>query len=323
MTYPHVPVLLDMCVELLGHGIEEARARGIAPVVIDFTLGMGGHSEGILRAFDDVHVIGIDRDPAAIEIATSRLAPFGSRFEAVCTSDDNIAQVLEQRGNPPISGVLFDLGVSSLQLDDDARGFSYSRDTPLDMRMNPTEGISAADVLATYSENDLTRIISTYGEERYARKIARAIVADREHTQWTTTQQLADLIGRIVPDPKNQRKRSHPAKRTFQALRIEVNDELGNITRALPAALSALHLGGVAVVESYQSGEDTIVKRIFRQGTTVQAPPDLPVVPDHLKPWLEEIVRGAYKAPQEEIDHNPRAASVRLRAVRKIGVDPA
>lgn len=323
MTYPHVPVLLDMCVELLGRGVEQARERNIKPLVIDFTLGMGGHSEGVLRAFDDVSVIGIDRDPNAIDIASSRLAPFQSRFEAVCTSDDHIAEVLAERGNPPVSGVLFDLGVSSLQLDDDERGFSYSRDTPLDMRMNPTEGMSAADVLATYSEQDLTRIISTYGEERYARKIARAIVADREHTPWTSTKQLADLIGRIVPDPKHQRKRSHPAKRTFQALRIEVNDELGNITRALPVALSALHIGGVAVVESYQSGEDTIVKRIFRAGTTTQAPPDLPVVPDHLKPWLKEIVRGAYKAPQEEIDNNPRAASVRLRAVQKIGDDPA
>ena len=316
--YPHVPVLLNRCVELLGIGVTAARNAGLTPLIIDFTLGMGGHSEGILSAYPDVQLIGIDRDPIAIATAGERLAGFGARFTAVHTTADDIEAVLAERGNPPVSGVLYDLGVSSLQLDDDERGFSYSRDTALDMRMNPTVGITAAQVLNTYSAAELTRIISTYGEERYARKIAHAIVADREQRPWESTRQLAELIGRLVPDPKNKMKRSHPAKRTFQALRIEVNDELGNIERSLPAALTALHLGGVAVVESYQSLEDTIVKRIFRSGTHSAAPPDLPVVPEHLQPWLQEIVRGAEKAPRSEVDVNPRAASVRLRAVQKV-----
>lgn len=322
MHYPHVPVLLNLCTELLGKGIEHARAADIAPLVIDFTLGMGGHTEGILQTFDDVHVKGIDRDPHAIGIATTRLRAFGDRFEAVCCTDDQIATLLQEWNHPPVSGVLFDLGVSSLQLDDDARGFSYARDTALDMRMNPTAGPTAADVLNTYSEADLTNVIHTYGDERYARKIARAVVQDRQQRPWETTKQLADLISRIVPDPKGPKK-SHPAKRTFQALRIEVNDELGNLRRALPVALHALHVGGVAVIESYQSGEDTIVKNILRSGTTTQAPPDLPVVPEHLKPWLTELVRGAVKAPEEEIERNARAASVRLRAVQKTGVGPS
>lgn len=321
-TYPHIPVLKDLCTELLGVGVEAARQAEFTPVVVDCTLGMGGHAEAILETYPDVTVLGIDRDPQAIQIASERLARFGTRFASFNTTDDQIGEVLEASGNPPVSGVLFDLGVSSLQLDDDARGFSYSRDTPLDMRMNPEVGLTAADILNTYSEERLSQIIANYGEERFAKKIARAVVTDRDITPWETTKQLADLIARIVPDPKGHKK-SHPAKRTFQALRIEVNDELGHLRRALPVALSALHIGGVAVVESYHSGEDSLVKAIFRAGTTTQAPPDMPVVPEHLKPWLTDLVRGAKKATQEEIDLNSRATPVRLRAVQKIGDEPA
>lgn len=318
--YAHVPVLLDRCVELLGVGIEAAREQGRRPVVVDCTLGMGGHSEGVLEAFDDVLLIGIDRDPDAIALASERLDRFGDRFVAAHTTDDELLTVLAENGVPDhgLSGALFDLGVSSLQLDEDERGFSYSRPAPLDMRMNREDPLTAAVVLNTYSEDDLTRIISEYGEERFARKIARIVVADRAERPWETSDQLAAMLQRVIPEQKNARKRSHPAKRTFQALRIEVNRELDILRTALPDALTALHLGGVVVVESYQSLEDTIVKRVFKDGTSVKAPPGLPVVPEHLQPWLKEIVRGAEKADADEIAHNARAASVRLRAVQRI-----
>ncbi|GAA2005774.1 16S rRNA (cytosine(1402)-N(4))-methyltransferase RsmH [Brevibacterium samyangense] len=318
--YAHVPVLLDRCVELLGVGIEAAREQGRRPVVVDCTLGMGGHSEGVLEAFDDVLLIGIDRDPDAIALASERLDRFGDRFVAAHTTDDELLTVLAENGVPDhgLSGALFDLGVSSLQLDEDERGFSYSRPAPLDMRMNREDPLTAAVVLNTYSEDDLTRIISEYGEERFARKIARIVVADRAERPWETSDQLAAMLQRVIPEQKNARKRSHPAKRTFQALRIEVNRELDILRTALPDALTALHLGGVVVVESYQSLEDTIVKRVFKDGTSVKAPPGLPVVPEHLQPWLKEIVRGAEKADADEIAHNARAASVRLRAVQRV-----
>jgi 16S rRNA (cytosine1402-N4)-methyltransferase len=319
----HVPVMLQRCVELLGRGVVAARDLGLPPVVVDATLGMGGHSAGILREFPDVRLIGIDRDPQAIAEASARLASFGERFTAVHTTDDELPEVLSAHRIEHISGALFDLGVSSLQLDEDERGFSYSRPAPLDMRMNPEDPLTAAEVLNGYSESELARIISEYGEERYARKIARIIVTDRRERPWSTSDQLADMLQRVVPDSKAARKRSHPAKRTFQALRIEVNRELEILESALPAALRALHIGGVAVVESYQSLEDTIVKRIFRSGTTSAAPPELPIVPDHLQPWLTDLTRGAEKAHTAEIEMNPRAASVRLRAVAKTKEQPS
>lgn len=316
--YPHIPVMLTRCVELIARGVTAVRESGHTPVVADMTLGMGGHSAGILAAAPDIEVIGIDRDPEALDVARRRLAGFGSRFHAVQATDDELPQVLADHGVDALAGALFDLGVSSLQLDDDERGFSYARDTALDMRMDQSGPLTAADVLNGYSEERLRTVLREYGEERQAARIARVIVTDRSQRPWRTTAQLAQMIGRVVPDPPGKRKRSHPAKRTFQALRIEVNDELGILSRALPAALHALAVGGTCVVESYQSLEDGIVKRIFRQGSTVQAPPDLPVVPEHLQPWLREIVRGAHKATAAEIADNPRAASVRLRAVEKI-----
>lgn len=320
--FPHTPVLLERCVSLLGIGVDAVSQTSTAPVVADLTLGMGGHSEGILEAFPHVRVIGIDRDTDAIGVAAARLERFADRFTAVHARDDELPAVLEDLGVESLAGALFDLGVSSLQLDEDERGFSYSRPAPLDMRMDQQRGLTAADVLNTYSEADLARIISQYGEERFAKKIARIIVTDRDTTPWQTSDQLASMLARVVPDSGSSRKRSHPAKRTFQALRIEVNAELDILGAALPAALSSLAVGGVAVVESYQSLEDIAVKQVFRAGTRSQAPPDLPVVPDHLKPWLKEIVRGSQKADAAEIEANPRAASVRLRAVQKIAQDP-
>ncbi|MCT2183445.1 16S rRNA (cytosine(1402)-N(4))-methyltransferase RsmH [Brevibacterium casei] len=318
MNAQHVPVLLERVVELLGVGVAAARDQGRTPVIVDGTLGMGGHAEAVLRAFPDVHLVGIDRDLEAIAIATKRLAPFAERTDIVHAVDDELPRVLADLGIEAISGILLDLGVSSLQLDEDDRGFSYSRPAPLDMRMDQSRGRTAAEVLATYPEAELRRILREYGEEKMAGKIAKIIVTDRETTPWETSDQLAAILARVLPEGK---KRSHPAKRTFQALRIEVNDELGVLRTALPAALEALHVGGVAVIESYQSLEDTIVKRIFRAGTVSQAPPDLPVVPEHLQPWLREIVRGAEVADEEEAETNPRAKSVRLRAVVKIRED--
>ncbi len=315
MNAQHVPVLLARVVELIGVGVAAARAQGITPVVVDGTLGMGGHAEAVLTAFPDVHLVGLDRDRDAIAIASARLQPFADRTDIVHAVDDELPGVLDDLGIDAISAILLDLGVSSLQLDEDERGFSYSRPAPLDMRMDQTQALTAAEVLATYSEADLRRILKDYGEEKMAGKIAKIIVADRAETPWTTSDQLAAMLTRVLPDTK---KRSHPAKRTFQALRIEVNDELGVLRTALPAALEALHLGGVAVIESYQSLEDTIVKKIFRAGTHTQAPPDPPVVTEHMQPWLREIVRGAEVADEEEAESNPRAKSVRLRAVEKI-----
>lgn len=315
MNAQHTPVLRERVVELIGHGVDAAGRHGHTPVVVDGTLGMGGHSEAILTAFPEVHLIGIDRDLQAIDIATKRLTPFSDRTDIVHAVDDELPQVLADLGVDAISAILLDLGVSSLQLDEDERGFSYSRPAPLDMRMDRTQQLTAAEVLATYSEAELRRILRDYGEEKMAGRIAKIIVSDRQHTPWETSQQLAAMLSRVIPETK---KKSHPAKRTFQALRIEVNDELGVLRTALPAALEALHIGGVAVIESYQSLEDTIVKKIFRTAATAQAPPDMPVVPEELQPWLKEIVRGAELADEEEAETNPRAKSVRLRAVEKI-----
>lgn len=314
---PHTPVLLERCVELLGHGVAAAEAEGTPPVIVDATLGAGGHSEGILEAFPQVQLIGIDRDPTALEIAGKRLAGYGERFQAFHATDDEMASVIARAGHTGVSGVLFDLGVSSMHLDEDARGFSYARSAPLDMRMDPGDELTAAQVLNTYPEAELARILRDYGEERYARKIARVIVTDRDETPWETSDQLVAMLQRVIPQPAGQRNRSHPAKRTFQALRIEVNAELDILRSALNQALEAVHVGGVVVVESYQSLEDTIVKRAFRAGLESQAPADLPVIPPDLQPWLSALTRGAEKAPAEEIEINPRAASVRLRAVQK------
>lgn len=317
--FAHTPVLLERCVELVGIGVAAARDAGVDPVVVDGTLGMGGHAEGILAAFPDVRVIGLDRDAEALARARQRLESYGERLVPVQAVDDELESVLDDLGIDRISSLLLDLGVSSLQLDEDERGFSYSRPAPLDMRMDQSRGMTAADVLNTYAEADLVRVIRDYGEERQARRIARAVVADREKRPWETSDQLAGLLERVVGDGPAKRKRSHPAKRTFQALRIEVNRELDSLSTALPAALRRLHIGGTAVIESYQSLEDVIVKRIFAAGTQDQAPPELPVVPDDLKAWLVPLTRGAEKADDDEIGRNPRSASVRLRAVQKIG----
>jgi 16S rRNA (cytosine1402-N4)-methyltransferase len=313
MTTPaHVPVLLDRVVALLQPALDHEGA-----VLVDATLGLGGHSEAVLTRCALARVVGIDRDPEALRRAGERLAPFGDRFTGVHATYDAIPEVLSDLGIAEADGVLFDLGVSSMQLDLAERGFAYREDAPLDMRMDPTTGPTAADVLNTYSRPELARILHEYGEERFAGRIAAAIVRERDREPFSRSARLVELLYDQIPAPA-RRTGGHPAKRTFQALRMEVNDELGVLRRALPAAIDALAVGGRVVVESYQSLEDRLVKRAFAAVTRLDVPPDLPVVPEDRQPALRLVTRGAERAGADEIAANPRAASVRLRAVERI-----
>jgi 16S rRNA (cytosine1402-N4)-methyltransferase len=313
MTTPsHDPVLLDRVVALLQPALDHAGA-----VLVDATLGLGGHSEAVLTRCELARVVGIDRDPEALGLAADRLAPFGDRFRGVHATYDEIPDVLADLGLDHADGVLFDLGVSSLQLDVADRGFAYRQDAPLDMRMDPTSGRTAADVLNTYSQAELTRVLREYGEERFAPRLARAIVREREREPFSTSARLVELLYAEIPAPA-RRTGGHPAKRTFQALRIEVNDELGVLRRAVPAAIDAVSVGGRVVVESYHSLEDRLVKQAFAAVTTVDVPPDLPFIPEDRQPALRLVTRGAERAGEHEIAVNPRAASVRLRAVERI-----
>jgi 16S rRNA (cytosine1402-N4)-methyltransferase len=308
----HVPVMLDRVLALL-----DPVAGGASAVVVDATLGLGGHAAALLARHPDLHLIGIDRDAAALDRSRARLAAHVDRLTLVHGVYDSLPAVLAAAGVERVDGVLFDLGVSSMQLDADERGFSYSRDTDLDMRMDPSSGKTAAEVVNTYSVAELSRVLQEYGEERFARRIAKAIERERAVAPLTSSVRLADLVRDAVP-AATRRTGGHPAKRTFQALRIEVNDELGALERALPAAVTALRLGGRLVVLAYQSLEDRIVKRTFVAGASSTAPPDLPIVPPEALPKLRLLTRGAEQADEVELAANPRAASVRLRAVERI-----
>ncbi|UYM05361.1 16S rRNA (cytosine(1402)-N(4))-methyltransferase RsmH [Solicola gregarius] len=311
----HIPVMLDRVLDLF----EPALAGRTAPVVVDATLGLGGHAEALLTRFPAVRLLGIDRDPAALSAAHERLAPFADRLDTAETTYDRIGEVLESYEIGAADGVLLDLGVSSMQLDRTERGFSYAHDAPLDMRMGDS-GPTAADVLNTYSAVDLARVLREYGEERFARRIAEAVVRERAEAPFTTSEQLVALIREQIPAPA-RRTGGNPAKRTFQALRIEVNDELAVLRRAMPAALDALAPGGRVVAMAYHSLEDRIVKRAFAAVTASQAPPDLPVVPPELQPSYRLVTRGAEQASGAEIETNARARSVRVRAVERLA-DP-
>ena len=312
MTRPtHDPVLLDRVVALLAPALDHEGA-----VLIDATLGLGGHTEAVLSRCELARVIGIDRDPAALELAGERLKPFGARFTGVHAVYDEIPGVLEELGLTQVDAVFFDLGVSSMQLDLPERGFAYAVDAPLDMRMDGTTGQSAADVLNTYSVGELTRVLRDYGEEKFARKIAGAVVRQRETEPFTTSAGLVELLYAEIPAPA-RRTGGHPAKRTFQALRMEVNDELAVLRRAIPAAIDAIGVGGRVVVESYHSLEDRLVKQAFTAVTKSTVPEDLPFVPEGSEPSLRLITRGAEQANAEEEAANPRAASVRLRAIER------
>src|SRR4051794_20950517 len=313
MTNPrHVPVLLDRVVALLTPALDHEGA-----VLVDATLGLGGHSEAVLSSCSLARVVGIDRDPAALELASRRLAPYGDRFTGVHAVYDEIEDVLDDLGLSAVDAVLFDLGVSSMQLDVRERGFAYAEDAPLDMRMDGTVGITAAEVLNTYEPADLTRILREYGEEKFAPKIARAVVREREREPFTRSGRLVELLYAEIPAPA-RRTGGHPAQRTFQALRMEVNDERAVLPRAIPPAVDGISVGGRVVVESYHSLEDRLVKQAFTAATRLDVPVDLPFVPEGSEPALRLVTRGAEKAGPDEIAQNPRAASVRLRAIERV-----
>jgi 16S rRNA (cytosine1402-N4)-methyltransferase len=314
-TPRHVPVLLDRVVALLTPALDHSDA-----VLVDATLGLGGHSEAVLARCELARVIGIDRDPRALELSRERLAPYGDRFTAVHAVYDEIPDVLADLGLPAhegVDGVLFDLGVSSMQLDLPERGFAYAVDAPLDMRMDSGQGPTAADVLNTYDAPELLRVLREYGEERHARRIVDAIVRERSREPFTSSGRLVALLYEVIPAPA-RRTGGHPAKRTFQALRMEVNDELRVLERAIPAAIDAIGVGGRVVVESYHSLEDRMVKRAFTAATRSDVPEDLPFVPEGHEPALRLVTRGAEQANTAEIAENPRAASVRLRAIERV-----
>ena len=322
-AHGHVPVLLDRCVDLLAPALTRNGADGIGAVLVDATLGAGGHAERFLTQFPGLRLIGLDRDPNALRIAGERLSGFGDRVLLVRTRYDGIEGVLGETGYwaTKVDGVLFDLGVSSMQLDRTERGFSYSSDAPLDMRMDPDAPLTAADVVNTYDERALARVLREFGEERFAGRIAAQIIRRRVSRPFTTTSELVELLYQAIPAPA-RRTGGHPAKRTFQALRIAVNGELDSLRDALPAALGALTPGGRIVVMAYQSLEDRIVKNQFSAATASKTPPGLPVeLPGH-EPEFVALTRGAERAAAEEIALNPRSASVRLRALEKVGGYP-
>jgi 16S rRNA (cytosine1402-N4)-methyltransferase len=303
----------DRCIDLLSPLI----ASSSNPVVVDATLGLGGHTEALLQKFPHLTVIGIDRDLDAIAKATVRLAPFAERFMTAHSTFDHISDVVESFGYKHIDGALFDLGVSSMQLDQSERGFSYSQDAPLDMRMDRTQSLTAGEIINTYEPGQLVRILRTYGEEKFATRIVEAIVKQRAIAPMNSTAQLAEIVKEAIP-AATRRTGGNPAKRTFQALRIETNDELGAITRALPAALELLNVGARLVVMSFQSLEDRIVKQLFVASTTSGTPRDLPFELPELAAKFSMISRGSETPTDIELEENSRSQSVRLRALERV-----
>lgn len=310
---PHMPVMLD---EVVGLFLDAP-----AGVFLDATLGAGGHALGVARARRDrwgsATVIGIDRDPDALAVATTRFsAQPDVTLDTARVRFDQLADQVAARGRPEVAGVLFDLGVSSMHLDRPERGFSWRFEAPLDMRMGPDAPQTAAELLATTSTQDLARILRTWGEERHARRIADAIAAARPVT---TTTQLARVVAEAMPAGAAARDRGHPARRTFQALRIAVNGELDALERALPQAIDVLVPGGVVATLAYHSLEDRIAKRTFAHAASdCTCPPDLPVCACDKVPTVEPIIRKPARASAAEITDNPRASAARLRAVRKL-----
>ena len=312
-TTEHVSVMRDRCVDLLSPAI----AAATNPVVVDATLGLGGHTEALLQKFPHLTVIGIDRDLDAIAKASARLAPFADRLKTAHSTFDGISDVVKGFGYKQINGALFDLGVSSMQLDQPERGFSYSQDAPLDMRMDRTQSLTAGEIINTYEPGQLVRILRTYGEEKFATRIVESIVKQRAIAPLNSTTQLAEMVKEAIP-AATRRTGGNPAKRTFQALRIETNDELGTITRALPAALELLSVGARLVVMSFQSLEDRIVKQLFVASTTSGTPRNLPFELPEYAAKFSMITRGSETPTDVELEENSRSASVRLRAVERV-----
>ena len=310
----HVPVLLDTSVELLAPALQEPGS-----IHVDATLGMGGHAAAVLQAAPHAHLVGIDRDPQALELARERLdrAGVGERATLVHATYDEIPEVLAELGLPGAHGVMMDLGLSSFQIDTADRGFSYAVDAPLDMRMDTSsDGPPAADLLRDLPEAEIARLLRDLGDERFAKRIARRIVEQRESAPLTRSGELVELLERAIP-AASKASGGHPAKRTFQALRIAVNEELEILASAIESALDCLHVGGRIVVESYHSGEDRLVKTAFARRTRSTAPPGLPVELEEHRPSFAPLVRGAMQADDTERDTNSRAASVRLRALTR------
>lgn len=305
----HTPVLLERCVELF----EPALSRPGA-IYVDATLGLGGHSEAMLTKFPELRLVGIDRDTDALDKSQERLAQFADRIDLVHAKHEEIGQVLDGLDISHVDGILFDLGVSSMQLDQRARGFSYNADAPLDMRMNQTDELTAATVVNTYAPGELVRVLREYGEEKNAKRIVSELVRRREAKPLTTTGELVEVIDAAIPAPA-RRTGGNPSKRTFQALRIEVNQELIDLDQALQAGIDHLRIGGRMIVLSYHSLEDRIVKRRFAAGSTANVPHGLPVIPDDSRPFLRLLTRGGEVASEEEVGGNRRATSAKLRAV--------
>jgi 16S rRNA (cytosine1402-N4)-methyltransferase len=309
----HVPVLRERVLALLAPVLDRPGA-----VVVDATVGLGGHAEALLRAHPDVTLVGLDRDADALARSEHRLAPYADRVHLVHAVYDQMPAVLDRLGLPGVAGALFDLGVSSLQLDEAARGFAYAQDAPLDMRMDQDGGgKTAADVINTYSVSELTVVLRTYGEERFARRIAQAIERARQQAPLSSTGQLAELVRAAIPAAARSTG-GNPAKRTFQALRIEVNGELDAVRAALPSAVDALALSGRIVVLAYHSLEDRIAKKVLAVGAADRTPADLPVALPEARPYLRLLTHGAERAGADEVQANPRAKSVRLRAAERI-----
>jgi 16S rRNA (cytosine1402-N4)-methyltransferase len=313
MMQEHISVMRDTCIDLLTPAINKSET----PVVVDATLGLGGHSEALLESNPNLVLIGIDRDLDAIVKAKNRLAKFENRVKLNHAIFDEITDVVNGFGITKVDGILFDLGVSSMQLDQSDRGFSYSQDAPLDMRMDRSTGITASEIINTYAPGELVRILRTYGEEKFATRIVENIVKERAKAPLNSTAQLATLVKESIP-AATRRTGGNPAKRTFQALRIETNDELGAVNRAIPQALEILKVGGRLVVMSFQSLEDRIVKEIFTQATTSGTPRDLPIDLPEFAAKFALVVRGSVLPSEAEIAANSRAQSVRLRAIERL-----
>jgi len=307
----HVPVMLDRVLALLAPALADRPA-----VAVDATLGLGGHAAALLAAHPELTLVGLDRDPAALERSRVRLAAFGPRTHLVHAVYDRMPEVLASLGLPRVDGVLFDLGVSSMQLDVAERGFAYSQDAPLDMRMDQDAGRTAAEIVNTYPVPELARVLREYGEERFALRIAQAIARERVREPLTSTARLAELVRSSIP-AATRRTGGHPAKRTFQALRIEVNGELDALREALPGAIAALRVAGRIIVLSYHSLEDRLVKQALGGLAVDTTPPDLPVPLADRGPQLRLLARG--EGPTDaEVRANSRASSVRLRAAERI-----
>jgi len=309
----HVPVALKRCIELLA----PAFANKAKPIAIDCTLGLGGHANAMLAKFSNLHLIGIDRDLSALAISTELLSPYRDRINLIHATYDQIETVLTDLKIKAVDGILFDLGVSSMQLDQAGRGFSYSQEAPLDMRMDQSAKLTAQEILNTYSHGELAKILQRYGEEKFASKIAENIIKARSVGTLKTTKDLADLVKDSIPAAA-RRTGGNPAKRTFQALRIEVNQELAVLERAIPAALAALNIGGRLVVMSYQSLEDRIVKSYFAAATQGSTPLGLPVDLPNSAAKFKLLLNGSEAAEQSEQDLNPRSQSMRLRAIERV-----